>query len=272
MMKSVVVVAWLGLLLAGAGSVAAQHRWVGGVVLDSVSGKPLVGVEAYFTTAMPSQNRTDSEGRFRLTAASINDSVVVVRRIGYVPRTIIVSPLAPILATMDIGAVYLRPVATELDRIAVEVEEVRRYPVLDGFYQRKANLSGLGHFMTRDFVERSASPRTSDLLRKSHKLEIECGKAMGSQCIATSRRARETRLMQGRRDSANIEDETVTFGAGRCRMEIWVDGVRSPFDLDSIPVEWIVGIEVYSGPGTVPPIFGMGACGVVAIWTAVAGA
>ena len=55
-------------------------------------------------------------------------------------------------------------------------------------------------------------------------------------------------------------------------MEVWVDGVRSPFyDVDEIPVAWIVGIEIYSGPETTPVIFGQGACGAIAIWTAVPG-
>jgi hypothetical protein len=258
-------------LLLGTSRSEGQERPVSAVVLDSVTGRPLEGVSAYFTTSKI-ETRTDQEGRFRLIALSARDSVLVVRRIGYVPRTVVVTPDAPWLAVMDIGSIYLRPVATQLDRIAVETEEVRRYPQLNGFYQRKAHLGGLGHFMTREFVERSAAMRTSDVLRSSHKVEIECGRRMGAQCIATSRRARETRLRASVRDSANLEEDAVSFDAGRCRMDIWVDGVRSPFDLDTIPVDWIVGIEVYSGPGSTPVEFGMGACGVIAIWTAVPGA
>lgn len=248
----------------------AQERMVGGVVRDSVTGRPLSGVEVYFTS-QPGQGKTNSEGRFYLRGHTGHDSVLVVRRIGYVPRTVVVTAAAPLLATADIGTVYLRPVATELDRIAVETEEVRRFPVLEGFYQRKANLSGLGHFFTRDFVLRSGAARTSDLLRNSHKVEIECGKQTGSTCNATSRRARETRSLVRPRDTSAVEEEIVDMVAGRCRMDVWVDGVRSPFDLDAIPVEWIVGVEIYSGPATTPPVFGMGPCGVVAIWTSIAG-
>jgi hypothetical protein len=256
-----------GIVVAGGG----QGRVVGGQVLDSVSGRPLGGADVYFTT-LPGQGRTDGAGRFRLEGHSVRDSLLVVRHIGYVPRTVAVTPDAPVLATIDIGSIYLRPVATQLDRIAVEVEEIRRYPQLDGFYTRKKNLTGLGHFLTREFVERSGAPRTSDLIRKSHKVEIECSKSAGNTCVAASRRARETRMLLRARDTTVVEDELFTFGAGRCRMEVWVDGVRSPFNLDEIPVEWIVGIEIYSGPGTTPPLFGLGACGVIAIWTSVPGA
>jgi hypothetical protein len=176
------------------------------------------------------------------------------------------------LPVSDVGVLHLRPVATALDRIAVEAEEMRRYPQLVGFYDRKDDLTGLGHFITRETIERVAALRTSDVLRRSHKLEIECGKQGAGICVASSRRARETRFVAAARDSVNVEDAALAFDAGRCRMDVWVDGVRSPFDLDTIPVEWIVAIEVYSGPATTPPVFGLGACGVIAIWTSVPGA
>ncbi len=259
-------------VLAVASAARAQERYVGGTVIDSVSGAALGGVSVYFTT-LPGEGRTTPDGRFRLTGHSMRDSVVVVRRIGYVPRTIIVTPAAPVLATVDIGEIYLRPVATQLDKIAVEVEEVRRFPQLDGFYERKNHLGGLGHFFTREVMERIPAARTSDIIRRSHKVEIECNKGGAGLCAASSRRARETRftLLTGR-DSAGIEDVTLGSETSRCRMEVWVDGVRSPFDIDAIPVSWIVGIEIYSGPATTPPIFGEGACGVVAIWTSIPGA
>lgn len=245
-------------------------RTVFGQVLDSVTGRPLDRADVYFTTLV-GQARTGPDGRFWLEGASTRDSVLVVRRIGYVARRVVVTPAARLRA-LDVGHVYLRPVATELDAIAVEAEEVRRYPVLEGFYQRRQAFSGLGHFFTREFIERTGALKTSDVLRRSHKLEVECGKNPGGQCAATSRRARETRLVVRPRDSTGTgaESEGVFFEAGRCRMDVWVNGVRSPFDIDATPVDWIVGIEIYSGPATTPPVFGTGPCGVVAIWTVAA--
>jgi hypothetical protein len=238
-----------------------------GQVLDSLSGRPLDRAEVYFTTLV-GRARTGPDGRFRLEDIAARDSVLVVRRIGYRARTVVVSPAATAPA-VDVGPVYLRPVATQLDAIAVEAEEVRRYPVLEGFYQRRRVLQGLGHFFTREFIERTAALKTSDVLRRSAKVEIECSKSSGGQCAATSRRARETRFVLRPRDStgAGAENDGIFFEAGRCRMEVWVDGVRSPFDVDATPVDWIVGIEIYAGPAATPPIFGTGPCGVIAIWT-----
>ena len=250
-------------------SLQAQEQGVTGIILDSVSRRPLEGAEVYFTT-LPGENRTGADGRFRLKVASSRDTLMVARRIGFVP-TIFTVHLERGVPVSDVGYLQLRPVATKLDEIAVQVEEVRRYPQLEGFYTRKDQMQGLGHFLTRDYIELAAAARTSDILRKSHKLEIECSKTSGGMCYAASRRARETRLSRAPRDSTNVEDISLSFGTGRCRMEVWVDGVRSPFELDMIPLDWIVGIEIYSGPATTPPAFGQGPCGVVAIWTMVAG-
>jgi hypothetical protein len=176
---------------------------------------------------------------------------------------------------VDVGTVYLRPVATVLDRIAVVAEEVRRYPQLVGFYDRKAYLSGLGHFFTRENIERTGAVRTSDVLRRSAKVEMECNQSSPfGACSAASRRAREMRFALRPADSTTTNEElgALMAGAGRCRMDVWVDGVRSPFyDVDEIPVTLILGIEIYSGPETTPVIFGQGPCGAIAIWTAVPG-
>ena len=131
------------------------RRTVSGMVYDSVSGRPLGGAEVYFATQV-GQARSAGDGRFQIEGGLARDSVLVVRRIGYVLRTVVVTPSAA-LPVLDVGPVFLRPVATALDEILVEAEEVRRYPVLEGFYQRKYALAGLGHFFTRDMVQRTGA-------------------------------------------------------------------------------------------------------------------
>jgi len=251
--------------------VAQEFRGLTGIVLDSVSRRPLEGVSVYFTTA-EGESRTGPDGRFRLSVTSPRDTLMVVRRIGFVPSTFPVH-LAYGALVSDVGYLQIRPVASKLDQILVEAEQIRRFPQLEGFYSRKDAMRGLGHYLTKDDVERIPAAKTSDVLRHSMKLEIECSKSSSGQCYAASRRARETRLSTARRmDTTAVEDISQGFGTGRCRMEVWVDGIRSPFELDTIPVDWIVAIEIYSGPATTPAEFGQGACGVVAIWTSVPGA
>ena len=157
-------------LRAGVG----QERAIFGQVIDSVSGQPLRGTSAYFTTSRLEAHTNDG-GFFVLHGDEKRDSVVVVRRIGYVPRTIVVSPLTK-LPLVDVGIVYLRPAATKLDEIAVVGEEVRRYPQLDGFYIRRRHLGGLGHFLTREIIQRTGASRASDVLRRSNKVFMDCNR------------------------------------------------------------------------------------------------
>src|SRR5688572_5777927 len=70
----------------------SQDRVVYGMVIDSVTGSPLHGSSAYFTTSRR-EARTNRDGLFLVHGDTLRDSVLVVRRIGYVPRTIVVSPL-----------------------------------------------------------------------------------------------------------------------------------------------------------------------------------
>src|SRR5438105_12907810 len=106
----------------GASALAAQERVVFGQVIDSVTGNPLPGAQAYLTTVR-SDTRSEADGVFILRGDRIHDTVIVVRRIGYVPRSIVVSARAR-LPAVDVGTVYLRPVATRLDEIAVVTEVV----------------------------------------------------------------------------------------------------------------------------------------------------
>src|SRR5262245_52644434 len=109
---------WLAFLLNPLLSSAApaQERVIFGQVIDSVTGNPLSGAQAYFTT-IRSDVHSASDGVFALRGDNRRDSVLVVRRIGYVPRSVVISPLTN-LPVVDVGIVYLRPVATPLDEIA----------------------------------------------------------------------------------------------------------------------------------------------------------
>src|SRR6185503_12044079 len=109
-------------------------------------------------------------------------------------------------------------------------EEVRRFPQLDGFYDRKKHLGGLGHFFTREAIERTAATRASDVLRRSVKVSLDCTRLGGTQeCAATSRRSREMRLRVRSVDSSYTNEELgpgFLAEATRCKMDLWVDGVR----------------------------------------------
>lgn len=264
------------LFLAGQVEGQVPDRIVSGVVSDSLSGEPVATATIYIQ-GRRDEFTTDSYGRFRIPGVHTGDTLLVIRRIGYVPARVAV-PTAVTGLAVDLGAVRMRAVATRLDQIAVEVEEVNRYPQLADFYRRKqANRPGV--FITREDIARTASRNTSDMLRRNNKLDMDCAQqALGDKCIARSRRGRQVVQMfsnaaRGQRQpngnfSAPTQDTVeITPSMERCEMEVWVDGLRSQLTVDEVPLSWIAGIEVYTGLAQTPAQFGHGACGVVAIWT-----
>lgn len=270
-------------LLPGPPALAAQDegapidRTVTGVVFDSVAKRPVSGAVLYFL-GRRDEFPTGPDGRFRITGVGIRDTLLVVRRIGFVPVRASV-PYSASAIVVDLGLLRVRPVATPLDKIAVEVEEVHRYPQLSEFYRRKQS-GAAGFFVTREEILRSGVRRTSEVLARAPRIELDCDNAVlgDERCTARSRRGRNIRRVPppqqagqgGRRTGAApvVEDTTeLTFGFDRCEMEVWVDGMRSSLKVDEIPLPWVAGIEVYTGLASTPPGFGSGRCGVVAIWT-----
>ncbi len=272
---------WLALLVivAGTARAHAQDRVVTGVVFDSLSGEPVAEATLYLQ-GRRDEYTADSYGRFRIAGVHEHDSLLVIRRIGYVPARV---PLihAPEALAIDLGTVRVKAVATRLDQIQVETEEVNRYPQLADFYRRKQG-GRPGLFLTREEIARTGARRTSEMLRRTTKVEMDCApQFMGSDgCVARSRRGRQVQRMfsdaaTGRNRQQNgvqLPDTTeITFSAERCQMEVWVDGMRSSLAVDEIPLQWVAGVEVYTGLAQTPAVFGHGACGVVAIWTTRAG-
>ena len=249
------------------------------MVFDSVSGEPVSNATIYIQ-GRRDEFYTDSYGRFKIQSLHRQDTLLIIRRIGYVPGQM-VFPYSPERLVMDLGAVRVRPVATRLDQIAVEVEEVNRYPQLADFYRRKqTNRPGL--FVTREDIARTGARKTSEMLRRTSKIEMDCVQQVLSSdaCIARSRRGRNVVRMfndaaTNRARSSGVGDladtSEIVGNNDRCQMDVFVDGMRSSMSVDEIPLTWIAGMEVYNGLAQTPPQFGHGACGVIAIWTTRAG-
>lgn len=235
--------------------VAPPERIISGQVMDSLSGRPIQRAVLYFEGAGNEEFRSGTDGRFRIERVRPTDTIMVVRQIGFVPVRVPV-PFSMSAIEIDVGSVRLRAVATKLDAIAVEAEQVRRYPHLDDFFRRR-QLGLAGFFMAPDEITRASARKTSNLVERSVKVKTECNdngrwqKGAAFDCTALNRRP------QG----------AAGMGVEQCELDVWVDGQRSTLRVDDIPVRTIVGLEVYSGAATTPAAFGSGHCGVVAIWT-----
>ena len=222
--------------------IAAQEAQgsIVGTVLDSLGG-PVSGAQI---SVQGSNIRaiTDASGAFRLSRLPAGDATLLIRRLGYRPD----SPAVRVSPTAETRLeVRLSPLAMRLPTV-----EVRRRPEvydsrLKGFNARKEKQ--VGHFVTREDLDRMASARFVDALRRIPGVQMRYIRGGGT---------------------------TVALRGSRCPPLVFIDGFPANagvMDLDMLDLASVEGIEVYSGVATVPSEF-MGArgthgCGVIAVWS-----
>ena len=112
-----------------------------------------------------------------------------------------------------------------------------------GFYRRRESRTGA--FLTSYDIERSGARLLSDVFTRVNGVRVDRG--LGTPAVVSVRRG--------------------------CRLEVYLNGVEarsSVSQLDSIPVDYVVGIEVYRGVSDAPAEFQRrraGSCGSIVIWT-----
>jgi hypothetical protein len=148
-------------------------------------------------------------------------------------------------------AIMLEPSAAELP--AVTIVEHKASSRLREFDERRAR--GDGEFFTQAQIEARNVVSIVDILRQAKGLRVTTN---GQTLIAMSARQWTN-----------------------CPMQVYVDGVplagarpNAPFDLNLLPSpKEILGIEIYSGPASVPqwlpngPVSSGHNCGVIVVWT-----
>ncbi|HYJ81108.1 MAG TPA: TonB-dependent receptor [Longimicrobiaceae bacterium] len=232
------------LVLLCLAAVPARAQVVDGRVLERGSDRPMVGVtvELIAGQAVLAATRTDTVGLFVIAAAAAGTYRLAVRGGGHSLATSREFPVyAGDTAHMEVrvvaGTVLLAPV--------VAVARARNLPpLLAGFYDRaEANRSG--RFVTRDRIDARRAMRTTDLLR-----------SLAGISVGPTRRGGTTIRSRG------------------CEPLVFVDGVYVPLygmSLDDVvqPHD-LEGIEVYSGPASLPANFARfraPSCGAVLFWT-----
>jgi hypothetical protein len=239
--------AWtLGALCLATTHVAAQSRAgaISGVVKDS-AGVPIPDVEV---TAIKLAKivRTDTAGRFLIAALPSGSSDFSFRRLAYSP--VVLSVLIPSDDTTDV-AVTLGVTALQLTAVVVQ-DHAAQVRVLDAFESRRKQ--GIGHFVTREQIEKRHPLLLSDMMRLIPGAEILVG------------------------DNGRTALRFARVGRPNCPPQFFVDGIQvTSFGIDDMPPGDVEGVEVYPGPAGLPPEFnrmrGTTICGTVAIWTRIPG-
>ena len=222
-----------------------------GRILDKVSLIGLPGVEIRFLEG-PGTTVTDSAGDFRVETLAQGSVILVLRKLGY----------AQVGVPLDVRDGDSLHVATTMTRISQDLDTVRvvgrsealAAPRLAGFERRR--LLHRGTFFTREQLERTPSVSIGDVLRGIPSIRVREDQP-GMLTIES------TRGLRLDRDGRPVP----------CRIRVMVDGFLMPFGTP-MPVaspKQLHGIEVYSGPATIPrelaPNGEDAFCGLVAMWT-----
>ncbi|MEO8337460.1 MAG: TonB-dependent receptor, partial [bacterium] len=148
------------LLGATAASVSAQSGAViRGTVHDS-AGRPIPGVELGVAGG-GLRNRTDDRGEFRLAGIAAGPATLTARRIGFKPYNYSLRLFSGEEHRVDI---VLEAAAAELDAVAVTARREVYDSRLAGFNARLQQK--VGHFVTRERIDRANSANLSDMLRE----------------------------------------------------------------------------------------------------------
>ena len=212
---------------------------INGRVLDP-AGRAVAGAEL----TIPGSTlrvETDDTGEFRLKNIPAGDLSIRVRRLGFKPDTSIISVLAgqtvPLMIALEPLPVVLAPMTILGKHYTGR---------LASFYQRRDR--GMGHYYTRDEIEKRNPANTTDLLRTVPGIRLQP-------------------LGFGR--------QTLRFRGARCPPLVWIDGSplgAGEFDIDNVPTRSIEAMEIYTGIAALPSEFTAGpttttSCGTIVIWS-----
>ena len=234
-------IALLLLALALPSGVRAQRgATLAGTIHDSI-GRPIVGAEVWVLGA-GARARSDASGAYYLVSQLAGRATVTARRLGYLAQSR-----------------QLRLVDGEEHRLdfvlpggAQSLEGDTVTATRDVFESRLAGFNArsrlqVGHFVTRERIDRANSATLLDILREIPGLRI---------------------------GGSTVRGRSVRLRSATCAPLVFIDGFPASageFDLDMIDLASVEGIEVYSGLGSTPPQFigprDLDRCGVIAIWS-----
>jgi hypothetical protein len=201
---------------------------------------PLVGAQIRVGTAADAAE-SDDAGQFTAARVNAGSLWLRVRRIGYRPESLLVT----VVAGQSIEpTIVMKQIAQSIAAVRVVGRRDLSGPMA-GFYKRLQ--AGGGRFFTQADVVKRQPAKMTDLLRSVPGIRIE----------------------------SRGFDNKVRIRGNRCSPLIWLDGqglFAGEFDLDSVDPYSFEGIEVYSGPASVPVEFQgnqrvSSSCGTIILWS-----
>ena len=241
-MRAALHLGWLGriLLCVALGSATAhaqsarRYALIDGLVTD----QSLAPLADAIITILGSNIKvvTGLNGRFQVVRLPTGHYVLMIRRLGY----------SPVSALVDVAEGDTARMSFTLERVValdtVVVSAARPAGLLGEFEGRRR--FGFGHFVTQEDIEKKRTNFVADLLRTILSVEI------------------------AEKDRHQVAINT----RGGCAFQLFLDGIPLPrgTDLNDLPPPRdLAGIEIYSGPATIPPQYKRSdaGCGVILFWS-----
>lgn len=185
---------------------------------------------------------SDLVGRFAFPRVDSGPLELRFERLGYATRTVTVDVQPGTVTRVETA---LSPQAIELEAIDVRVGAA----ILEanGFYRRVRR--GFGLQLSREELDAMHMLEVSDAVRDLSGVILSYDPYMATRVIAT----------RGRGPRA---------GGRNCRLTVYVDGVKTlDPNLNQVPPDWLVGMEVYLGAQTPAKFKDPENCGAVLLWT-----
>ena len=184
------------------------------------------------------------DGRFRIVGVSPGWMEVRFSRLGFgvYQRRVLVEPGSTVRmeATLSEEAIELAP-------IDVSVSGRSIYLDTNGFYRRAER--GFGRQYSRKELDELQILEVSDVVRDVSGVVMQYDPYMANRVVA-------------------LRSRNLGPGGTPCALTVYVDGIRTlDPNLNQVPQEWILGMEVYLGAEAPAQYRLAGGCGVVLIWT-----
>lgn len=226
----------LSALLALCPPLSAQRLGSISGTVTTEAGAKRAGIEGarIVLVGTPFVVHSNNKGEFSFNGLTPGKYVIQASAIGYGTLT---SPI-------EVKALELLEIDFEADPQAVRLPDldVAEKPNLPAEFVRRSQEGG-GRYFHRAEIERRAPPTVGDLLRTVAGMRVDC---RGPVCRAVFARS-----------PRNCQPSYFMDGAPVDPAVVWL---QPPRDLD--------GVEVYSGPATVPPELNRyGGCGAIVLWT-----
>lgn len=262
------------LMLISSASAAAQSappkpaQFLGAVRVTGTA-SPLSNV-AVTIVDLNLTTQSDTRGRFRLTGIRPGNHVVTLQKIGFVPVRLLVTFGAA--DSVDVDA-QLEQSGQQLDPVSVTSFEPSEWK-LEEFETRRAMGMG-GRFVTRAEIEANRGRQLPELLAQISGPSLQHSHK-SSRVWAYTRRGVTSIMRNGQ---THLTEDDILLGAnvGTCYTAVIVDAVEAYtgadyqelFDLSSIDVSTLAGVEFYPGGASLPAKYAglRVACGLLILWT-----